>query len=412
MAARSDTVSTKTMAEQAEVEKEVSIIYARMRDSGLADGVYLLKQKHVQYLQRGIRQLSVSFESLDASRPWLCYWILHSLALLKSSIPDDVTKDVIDFLKRCQAPSGGFGGGPGQLPHAAPTYAAVLALCTLGTEEAFEAIDRPGLQRFLFDLRQPDGSFVMHRDGELDIRGAYCAIVSALLTNVAVPQLFEHTSEWIVSCQTYEGGFSAVPGTEAHGGYTFCGFAAAMLLRKQRFCNLQRLLKWTCNKQMQVEGGFQGRTNKLVDGCYSFWQGGLFPLVYTALDLEGDDALDPELWHFDQEALQEYILYCCQCTAGGLLDKPGKSRDFYHTCYCLSGLSISQHCYGNSTIIDIADCPEDILEPIHPAFNIVASKAEAALKHFSALPPPVLEQSSTAAPPNVDTTPIPHPPLP
>ena len=29
---------------------------------------------------------------------------------------------------------------------------------------------RPGLQRFLLDVRQPDGSFVMHRDGELDIR--------------------------------------------------------------------------------------------------------------------------------------------------------------------------------------------------------------------------------------------------
>ena len=24
----------------------------------------------------------------------------------------------------------------------------------------------------------------------------------------------------------------------------------------------------------------QGRTNKLVDGCYSFWQGGLFPLFH------------------------------------------------------------------------------------------------------------------------------------
>ena len=22
-----------------------------------------------------------------------------------------------------------------------------------------------------------------------------------------------------------------------------------------------------------------GRTNKLVDGCYSFWQGGIFPLL-------------------------------------------------------------------------------------------------------------------------------------
>lgn len=28
---------------------------------------------------------------------------------------------------------------------------------------------------------------------------------------------------------------------------------------------------------------------------------------------------------------------------GGLRDKPGKRRDYYHTCYCLSGLSIAQH---------------------------------------------------------------------
>lgn len=40
--------------------------------------------------------------------------------------------------------------------------------------------------------------------------------------------------------------------------------------------------------QGKVEGGFRGRTNKLVDGCYSFWQvfSGLFtcfvwePFVY------------------------------------------------------------------------------------------------------------------------------------
>ena len=33
-------------------------------------------------------------------------------------------------------------GGPYQMPHLAPTYAAVLALCSLGTEEAYQAIDR------------------------------------------------------------------------------------------------------------------------------------------------------------------------------------------------------------------------------------------------------------------------------
>jgi len=30
---------------------------------------------------------------------------------------------------------------------------------------------------------------------------------------------------------------------------------------------------------MRLEGGFQGRINKLVDGCYSFWQAGSFPLL-------------------------------------------------------------------------------------------------------------------------------------
>lgn len=48
------------------------------------------------------------------------------------------------FLCRCQSSQGGFGGGPGQAPHLASTYAAVQALCCLGTEEAFEVINRFG----------------------------------------------------------------------------------------------------------------------------------------------------------------------------------------------------------------------------------------------------------------------------
>lgn len=31
---------------------------------------------------------------------------------------------------------------------------------------------------------------------------------------------------------------------------------------------------------MRYEGGFQGRINKLVDGCYLFWQGGVFFFIY------------------------------------------------------------------------------------------------------------------------------------
>ncbi len=54
-------------------------------------------------------------------------------------------------------------------------------------------------------------------------------------------------------------------------------------------------------------------------------------------------SLSRERWLFDQEALQEYLLICCQDPRGGLVDKPGKARDFYHTCYTLSGLSVAQN---------------------------------------------------------------------
>lgn len=75
---------------------------------------------------------------------------------------------------------------------------------------------------------------------------------------------------------------------------------------------------------MKFEGGFQGRTNKLVDGCYSFWQGGVFPIIHGILSKYDTVNLDHKRWMFHQEALQEYILLCCQNSAGGLIDKPKK----------------------------------------------------------------------------------------
>lgn len=45
---------------------------------------------------------------------------------------------------------------------------------------------------------------------------------------------------------------------------------------------------WVTGRQMHFEGGFQGRCNKLVDGCYSFWQAGLLPLLHRALHAQGE----------------------------------------------------------------------------------------------------------------------------
>lgn len=87
-------------------------------------------------------------------------------------------------------------------------------------------------------MRNPDGSFNMHKDGEIDIRGIYCALVVAKLTNVYTPELFENSEKWIAECQNWEGGFSGCPGMEAHGGYAYCGLAALVLLGKTQVFNL------------------------------------------------------------------------------------------------------------------------------------------------------------------------------
>lgn len=51
---------------------------------------------------------------------------------------------------------------------------------------------------------------------------------------------------------------------------------------------------------MKFEGGFQGRTNKLVDCCYSFWQAGMFPIIHSILMKESDFLMDSENWLFDR----------------------------------------------------------------------------------------------------------------
>lgn len=334
-------------------------------------GPRLLRDAHARYLYRSLRSLPASYAALDCSRPFLCYWAVHALRLLDEPLDDDASNKCVDtvalapcrastcspscpyalirrcgcgcgnsivaLLRRCQHPHGGFGGGPGQMPHLVrrspavrfsdassqrssrtataadaaasqvPTFAAIHTLVSLGTADALDSVDRRALYDFLHRMRQPDGSFRMHDDGEvgrwhglpgrafpprcragaadvscrrqIDVRGAYCAASVAHLMHIDTPTLFAGTAEWIAACQTYEGGIAGVPGMEAHGGYSYCGLAALLLLQREQLLDLPALLRWAVHRQMRTEGGFQGRTNKLVDSCYSFWQGAIVPLL-------------------------------------------------------------------------------------------------------------------------------------
>ena len=81
-------------------------------------------------------------------------------------------------------------------------------------------------------------------------------------------------------------------------------------------------------------------------------------------------------------ALQGWLLECCQVPGrGGMRDKPGKNCDFYHTCYCLSGLSMSQQ-YGGVNL----GSESSLLQPADPAVNVVRTKLQLASEYWGAHP--------------------------
>jgi len=394
---------TNTGLEQRNTEESCLRLFEKAEKAylELGDALPILnRSKTIDFVRRGLVSLSQGYECLDASRPWLVYWLVHSLELLEEPLAEEEKDTIAAFLNLCQDPDGGYAGGPGQIPHLAPTYAAINALCILGTDQALGSINREGLASWMNRLRQDDGAFTMHVDGELDIRGVYCALSVARLTNIYSEELFHNTDLWLLRCQSYEGGFGGVPGMEAHGGYSFCGLAALILMKKERLCNLETLALWGANRQLRLEGGFQGRTNKLVDGCYSFWQGGLFPLLHKMFaesphPAERAALLKLDHWLFDQGALQEYILICCQDHRGGLLDKPGKSRDFYHTCYTLSGLALAQVFTSHRQIkTSILGDPRNRVADTHPVYNICIESAARANDFFSTRSVPKLSSKN------------------
>ena len=406
------------------------------------------------------------------------------------------------------------------MPHIATTYAAVASLVTLGGADALDVINRETLLQFLLKMCIPSergGGMTMHEGGETDIRGCYCALATCHMLGMDVKQIAVacSLSQYVAACQSMEGGLGGEPGNEAHGGYAFCGFAALMLADDYDAVNVPLLASWASRMQGWMEGGFMGRTCKLVDGCYSLWQGGIFPLLAQATEAKGkwqlikfstgsnrgndndnvqkmhatvdalletydiaaeveeikslqvasphevatsvaqrarerfnaaveascqyeeeykqeslqnmkhaevrkadalmaleeaadaQESLERATEHadsaacaafallknyrkqigvadndngllYDPLALQLWLLVCCQSgIRGGLRDKPGKRPDYYHTCYCLSGLSSAQHASGV-----VLGGQRNLLAAADPLCNVVVDKLAEARRHF------------------------------
>jgi protein farnesyltransferase subunit beta len=72
-----------------------------------------------------------------------------------------------------QNPKGGFGGGAGQTSHVLATYPSVCSLAIVGSpgkNGGWDQIDRQKLYNWFMSLKEPDGSFLVSENAEVDMR--------------------------------------------------------------------------------------------------------------------------------------------------------------------------------------------------------------------------------------------------
>ena len=364
----------------------------------------------------------------------------------KYDLSYDTKLKFVEMLKELQHPDGGFCGMPKGYAHLISTYSAMMAIVNLGIKEAYDIVDIMKMKEFLIRMKnnhfnikdKPSyidkngvfliyrnenekneenknenkeskneenknenlqkniekscsfincssshscypGTFQNHINGESDLRSTYCALTVCYILNLlSEPLLTSGVISYIQSCQTFEGGFGPEPYCEAHGGYSFCAIASLILLNSLHTIDIKSFIRWLTLRQMIKEGGFNGRTNKLVDSCYSYWQGSIFNMLIMG---DKDLSYDSELL-YDQLSLQAYILFACQSGKGGLIDKPGKGPDLFHTNYATAGLILSEKCLMDGVNVALSYDIEKEFGEFNPIFGVMDDNVKKAVKYY------------------------------
>ena len=190
-----------------------------------------------------------------------------------------------------------------------------------------------GIPDYVVKLQLDDGSFTCQEgNAEADIRFAYCAVaINALLET---PPKFdcEKLKDFLLSCLSYEGGFSMVPGGESNAGITYCAVSALVLMNFELEVELIYTLKpWVLSRL--TKQGATGRTNKVPDCCYAFYNYALL------LAMQWEDFID-------KNEVRDFIMRC-ETKKGGFSKFQSSNKDLsvnepdiQHTFYALAALSL------------------------------------------------------------------------
>eukprot|EP00605_Chrysophyceae_sp_TOSAG23-4_P001192 GSChrysophyteH1.ASY1.ANO1.1301.1 assembled CDS len=324
------------------------------------------RNSHINYFLSCLSGLPSWAISLDSSRVTVVYFSVIALDNLGALEKIENRSQICDYIYGLQLGgvrgAGGFLGGSylGQpfRRHLAMTYTALATLITLGDD--LSRVDREAIINSLkYAYQESDGSFKATKTGtECDMRFLYCACaVSAMLGDWRGVDR-KRVLSYVLDSITYEGGIALTPNQEAQGGATYCAVASLLLtgeLSSVSEAQLRRLRTW-CQQRALSPGGFNGRTNKVADSCYSFWIGASMHML-SSLDF------------IDTAPTDRSLLDENQSRSGGFGKYPEDSPDILHSFYSIAWLAINQteNCF---------------LRPFHPPLGITQRAYEEHLKRI------------------------------
>ncbi|KAJ1521869.1 hypothetical protein ONE63_002210 [Megalurothrips usitatus] len=313
-------------------------------------------KRHARYFLRFLHILPSDASHYDSIRLAMCFFAVSGLDLLDSL--DQLTLEKKDHIRdwvyhlliqakesgaQDEVARWGFQGSstlimppatgvvdhsePYACSHVSMTYTGLGTLLILGDD--LSRVNRKDVAAGVRACQQSDGSFCALLSGsECDMRFVYSAAAVCYILQDWSGMDVGLATNYILQSLSYDGAFAQGPGLESHGGHTFCAVASlslmgtlhSMLSRKQ----LDRLRRWCVMRQ---ESGFQGRPNKPIDTCYSFWVGATLKIL-DCFNL------------IDEAPNREFSLATQNGITGGFSKWTNTDVEPLHTYFALAGLSL------------------------------------------------------------------------
>ncbi|XP_045501286.1 geranylgeranyl transferase type-1 subunit beta [Colias croceus] len=322
------------------------------------DHKVLAHRQHVKYFMRFLNILPSSLSSHDTTRVTIAYFSVSGLDVLGSisSISIELQRRIVDWLYQLQVhpdkdtgdmSACGFQGSSTvnidlssenkmyRCGHLAMTYTGLCVLLALGDD--LSRLNRKAIVEGVKALQTKEGNFSATLSGcESDMRFVYCAACISYILNDWSGFNIKRATDYIIKSIGYDYGIAQCPELESHGGTTFCALATLSLtnqLDRLSEEQIEGLRRWLLMRQID---GFQGRPNKPVDTCYSFWVGASLKIL---------DSLN--LSNFSNN--RNYVYETQDCVVGGFSKWPDTCTDPMHTYLGLAGLSL----IGESGLLEI-----------------------------------------------------------